>query len=62
MDNTLKGGVADVKRIGDKIIAAEVILGEKIRNIVSTYRQQVGIEKEIKTILKRFRRIDTTNT
>ena len=57
MDNTLKGGVAHVKRIGDNIIAAEVILGEKIRNIVS--RQQVGIEKEIKTILKRFRRIDT---
>ena len=50
MDKTLKDVIVDVKRIGDKIIAVKVVLGEVTMNIVIIYVSWVRGEDEGKIL------------
>jgi hypothetical protein len=43
IDNTLKDGVVDVKRQGDRIILVKLVLGNVVLNIISAYAPQVGL-------------------
>lgn len=61
MDKTLKDVIVDVKRIGDKIIAVKVVLGEVTTNIVIIYASWVRRGDEGK-ILGWFRPVDTRDT
>jgi exonuclease III len=43
IDKTLKDGVVDVKRQGDRIILDKLVLGDVVLNIISVYVPQVGL-------------------
>jgi hypothetical protein len=40
--NSLKSGVVDVKRCGDRIILVKMVFGELVLNVISAYGPQVG--------------------
>jgi exonuclease III len=48
IDKTLKDGVVDVKRQGDRIILVELVLGDVVLNIISAYAPQVGLSESEK--------------
>lgn len=61
--NKTKDGPVDVKRIGDKIIAAKVVLGEETMNTVSAYAPQIRLGEEMQNkILRGFKQVGTRNT
>ena len=43
IDKTLKDGVVDVKRQGDRIILIKIVFGDVVLNIISAYAPQVGL-------------------
>jgi hypothetical protein len=43
IDKTLKDGVVDVKRQGDRIILIKIVLGDVVLNIISAYAPQIGL-------------------
>jgi hypothetical protein len=47
-DKSLKDGVVDIKRQGDKIILVKFLVGDLIFNVISTYAHQIGINESIK--------------
>jgi hypothetical protein len=40
--NSLKSGVVDVKRCGDRIILVKMVFGELVLNVICAYGPQVG--------------------
>ena len=48
IDKSLKDGVVDVKRQGDRIILVKLVLGDVVLNIISAYAPQVGLSESEK--------------
>jgi hypothetical protein len=48
LDKSLKDGVMDIKRQGDKIILVKLLVGDLIFNVISVYVPQIGLNESIK--------------
>jgi hypothetical protein len=48
LDKSLKDGVVDIKRQGDKIILVKLLVGDLIFNVISVYASQIGLNESIK--------------
>jgi hypothetical protein len=48
IDNSLKDGVVDVKRLGDRIILVKLVIGDLVLNVISAYAPQVGLNENSK--------------
>jgi exonuclease III len=48
LDKTLKNGVVDIKRQGDRIILVKLLVGDLVFNIISAYAPQIGLNESIK--------------
>ena len=48
IDKSLKDGVVDVRRKGDRIILVKLVVGKLVLNIVSAYAPQAGLEMSAK--------------
>jgi exonuclease III len=48
IDKSLKNGVVEVKRHGDRIIMIKLIFGDLVLNIISAYAPQVGLSDDVK--------------
>jgi hypothetical protein len=48
LDKSLKDGVVDIKRQGDRIILVKLIVGDLVFNIISAYAPQIGLNESIK--------------
>jgi hypothetical protein len=48
IDKSLKDGVVDVKRQGDRIILVKLVLGNVVLNIISAYAPQVSLSESEK--------------
>lgn len=48
IDRSLKDGVVDVRRHGDRIILVRLIVGDSALNVISAYAPQVGLNESIK--------------
>ncbi|PWZ06291.1 Craniofacial development protein 2 [Zea mays] len=45
IDKSLKDGVVDVKRLGDRIILVKLVIGDLVLNVISAYAPQVGLNE-----------------
>jgi hypothetical protein len=45
---SLKDGVVDIKRQGDKIILVKLLVGDLICNVISAYDPQIGLNESVK--------------
>jgi hypothetical protein len=48
LDKSLKDGVVDIKRQGDKIILVNLLVGDLVFNVISSYAPQIGLNESIK--------------
>ena len=48
IDKSLKDGVIDVRRQGDRIILVKLVDGDLTRNVISAYVPQVGLSESTK--------------
>jgi exonuclease III len=48
LDKSLKDGVVDIKRQGDRIILVKLLVGDLILNVISAYAPQIGLNESIK--------------
>ena len=48
IDKSLKNGVVDVKRLGDRIILVKLVVGDLVFNVISAYAPQVGHDESTK--------------
>jgi hypothetical protein len=48
IDKSLKDGVVDVKRLGDRIILVKLVIGDLVLNVISAYAPQVGLNENSK--------------
>ena len=48
IDRSLKDGVVEVKRQGDRIILIRLVVGDSLLNVISDYAPQVGLSESIK--------------
>jgi exonuclease III len=48
VDKSLKNGVVDVRRQGDRIILVKLVVGDKVLNVISAYAPQVGLSEAAK--------------
>jgi hypothetical protein len=48
LDKSLKDGVVDITRQGDKIILVKLLVGDLIFNVISAYDPQIGLNESIK--------------
>jgi exonuclease III len=48
LDKSLNDGVVDIKRQGDKIILAKLLVGDLIFNVISAYSPQIGLNESVK--------------
>jgi hypothetical protein len=48
LGKSLKGGVVDNKRQGDRIILVKLLVGDLIFNVISAYAPQIGLHESIK--------------
>jgi exonuclease III len=48
LDKSLKDGVMDIKRQGDKIILVKLLIGDLVFNVISVYAPQIGLNESIK--------------
>jgi hypothetical protein len=48
LDKSLKDGVVDIKRQGDKIILVKLLVGDLIFNVISTHAPQIGFNENVK--------------
>ncbi|XP_042509234.1 uncharacterized protein LOC122084879 [Macadamia integrifolia] len=51
VDKDLKNDIVDVKRLGDRILAIKLVLGDEIFNIVCDYAPQEGLDGRVKVQL-----------
>jgi exonuclease III len=48
LDKSLKDGVVDIKRQGDRIILVKLHDGDLVFNVISAYAPQIGLNKSVK--------------
>jgi exonuclease III len=48
LDKSLKDGVVDIKRQGDRIILVKLRIGGLIFNVISAYTPQIGLNESVK--------------
>jgi hypothetical protein len=48
LDKSLKDGVVDIKRQGDKIILVKLLVGYLVFNVISAYAPQIGLNESVK--------------
>jgi hypothetical protein len=48
INESLKYGVVDVKRCGDRIILVKLVFGDLVLNVISAYAPQVGHNENTK--------------
>jgi hypothetical protein len=48
LDKSLKDGVLDIKRQGDRIILVKLFVGDLVFNVISAYASQIGLNENIK--------------
>ena len=48
IDRSLKDGVVDVRRQGDRVILVRLVVGDLTLNVISAYAPQVGLSESIK--------------
>jgi exonuclease III len=48
IDRSLKDGVVDVRRQGDRIILVRLVVGDSALNVISAYAPQVGLSESTK--------------
>ncbi|XP_050141126.1 uncharacterized protein LOC126617112 [Malus sylvestris] len=48
VDKTLTQDVVDVKRVGDRIMAIKIVIGQELINVISAYAPQVGLDTSSK--------------
>jgi exonuclease III len=48
LDKSLKDGVVDIKRQGDRIILVKLRVGDLVFNVISAYAPQIGLNESIK--------------
>ena len=49
IDRSLKDGVVDVRRRGDRIILVRIVVRDSAMNVISAYAPQVGLSESTKT-------------
>ncbi|PUZ51569.1 hypothetical protein GQ55_6G198200 [Panicum hallii var. hallii] len=49
IDKSLKDGVVDVRRQGDRIILVRLVIGDLVLNVISAYAPQVGFSESSKS-------------
>jgi hypothetical protein len=49
LDKSLKDGVVDIKRQGDRIILVKLLVGDLVFNVISAYTPQIGLNESIKS-------------
>ncbi|PVH61462.1 hypothetical protein PAHAL_3G038200 [Panicum hallii] len=49
IDKSLKDGVVDVRRQGDRIILVRLVIGDLVLNVISAYASQVGLSESSKS-------------
>jgi hypothetical protein len=49
IDKSLKDGVVDVRRQGDRIILVRLVIGDLVLNVISAYAPQVGLSESSKS-------------
>ena len=48
IDRSLKDGVVEIRRRGDRIILVRMVVGDSAVNVISAYDPQVGLSKSTK--------------
>jgi exonuclease III len=48
LDKSLKDGVMDIKRQGDRIILVKLLVGDLVFNVISAYAPQIGLNESAK--------------
>ena len=48
IDMSLKDGVVEVRRQGDRIILIRLVVGDSVLNVISAYTPQVGLSESTK--------------
>ncbi|KAM2569161.1 hypothetical protein TB2_009302 [Malus domestica] len=48
VDKTLTQDVVEVKRVGDRIMAIKIVIGQELTNVISAYAPQVGLDTSSK--------------
>jgi hypothetical protein len=48
LDKSLKDGVVDIKRRGDRIILVKLLVVDLVFNVISAYAPQIGLNESIK--------------
>jgi hypothetical protein len=48
LDKSLKDGVVDIKRQGDKIILVKLLVGDLVFNVISSYAPQIFLNESVK--------------
>ena len=48
IDRSLKDGVVEVRRQGDRIILIRLVVGDSVLNVISAYAPQVGLSESYK--------------
>jgi exonuclease III len=49
INKSLKDGVVDVRRQGDRIILVRLVIGDLVLNVISAYAPQVGLSESSKS-------------
>ena len=50
IDKSLRDGVVEVRRQGDRIILVKLIINDMVLNVISAYALQVGHDKSAKRL------------
>jgi hypothetical protein len=48
LDKSLKDGVVDIKRQGDRIILVELLVEDLVFNVISAYVPQISLNESVK--------------
>jgi hypothetical protein len=48
LNKSLKDGVVDIKRQGDRIILVKLLVGDLIFNVISAYAPQIDLDESVK--------------
>ena len=48
IDRSLKDGVVEVRRQGDRIMLIRLVVGDSVLNVISAYAPQVGLSESTK--------------
>jgi hypothetical protein len=48
LDKSLKDGVVDIKRQGDRIILVKLLVGDLVFNVINAYAPQIGLNESVK--------------